>query len=146
MLMVISGFWHGAAWTFIIWGALNGLGRVLTIDLEKTQFYLKIPKIIKQLLVFHFICLTWVFFRAANLSDALLILKKICQFTNASPEIPVFLFGAVGLIWIYQLIFSSKYKWLLENSFVRVGGMVTALVLFLIFSTAANKQFIYFQF
>ncbi|MFA6101404.1 MAG: MBOAT family O-acyltransferase [Victivallaceae bacterium] len=146
LTMVISGFWHGAAWTFIIWGALNGLGRVLTIDLEKTQFYLKTPKIIKQLLVFHFICLTWIFFRAASLPDAMLILRKICQFTNASPEIPVFLFGAVGLIWVYQLIFSSKYKWLLENSFVRVGGMVTALVLFLIFSTAANKQFIYFQF
>jgi len=143
---VISGFWHGAAWTFIIWGGLNGLGRVLTIDLEKTQFYLKTPKIIKQLLVFHFICLTWIFFRAANLSDAMLILKKICQFNNVSPEIPVFLLSAVGLIWIYQLIFSSKYKWLLENSFVRVGGMVIALVLFLIFSTGANKQFIYFQF
>ena len=65
---------------------------------------------------------------------------------EVSPEIPVFLFGAVGLIWVYQLIFSSKYKWLLENSFVRVGGMVVALTLFLIFSTAANKQFIYFQF
>jgi D-alanyl-lipoteichoic acid acyltransferase DltB (MBOAT superfamily) len=146
LTMLISGFWHGAAWTFIIWGGLNGLARVLTINLEKSRFYLQLPKILKQLLVFHFICLTWVFFRATNLDDAMLILRKIFQFTNVSPQIPVFLAAAVGVVWIYQLIFSSKFRWLLENSFVRIGGMAVALALYLGLSTAANKQFIYFQF
>src|SRR5438128_1056875 len=49
--MVISGIWHGAAWTFVIWGALHALGRCLTREVEQTAFYKQqVPRLVKQLL------------------------------------------------------------------------------------------------
>ena len=39
LTMVISGIWHGAAWTFVIWGVLHALGRILTRELERSAFY-----------------------------------------------------------------------------------------------------------
>ncbi len=146
LTMAISGFWHGAAWTFIIWGAINALGRVATIDIERTQFYRRIPKLVKQLLVFHFICLTWIFFRATSVQDAFLVLKRIFYGIGGDPEIPALLFVLVGVVWLYQLVFSSKYRFLLETRLFRIGGMVTIVLMILIFSTSAYKQFIYFQF
>ncbi|MFA7231406.1 MAG: MBOAT family O-acyltransferase [Victivallaceae bacterium] len=146
LTMVISGFWHGAAWTFIIWGGLNALGRVATMEVEKSWWYKKIPVLVKQLLVFHFICLTWVFFRAASVADALLILKRFFSGTGGDAEIPVILFSLVGMVWLYQLTFNSKLKPALEYRIVRIGCLVGAMLLYLIFSSTANKQFIYFQF
>ena len=59
-------------------GGLHALGRFLTRELERTGFYrTKVPRLVKQLLVFSFVTFTWIFFRAASLDDALLILTKI---------------------------------------------------------------------
>lgn len=145
--MLVSGFWHGAAWTYIIWGALNGLGRLCTINIDQSDFYVnKIPKIVKQLMVFHFICITWIFFRAASLNDAMTILKRIFSFIGGDPQIPVIMFILVGGIWAYQLLFNSIHSKILEHRFCRVGATVIALILFFVLSTSAQKQFIYFQF
>jgi D-alanyl-lipoteichoic acid acyltransferase DltB (MBOAT superfamily) len=146
LTMVISGFWHGAAWTFIIWGAINALGRIATMDIEKNNFYKRIPKIVKQLLVFHFICLTWVFFRANSLDDALTILQRIGGFIGGNAEIPLILFALIALVWVYQLAFNSRFKTLLESQALRVGALAVALTLFLILASSGNQQFIYFQF
>ena len=144
--MVVSGFWHGAAWTYIIWGGLHALGRVFTLEIEKTYFYLKLPTLLKQILVFHFVCFTWIFFRASSLSDALMVVRRIFSFIWVTPEIPVFMFILVGGIWLYQLIFNSTYKRILEHRLMRIGVLMGAIILFLVLSTSAGKQFIYFQF
>src|SRR5213596_1208777 len=50
LTMVISGIWHGAAWTFVIWGALHALGVMITRELERSAFYReRVPKLLKQL-------------------------------------------------------------------------------------------------
>src|SRR6266568_4558660 len=68
LTMVISGIWHGAAWTFVIWGALHAVGRILTRELERSPFYREqVPTFVKQLFVFVFVCFTWIFFRAQSL-------------------------------------------------------------------------------
>jgi alginate O-acetyltransferase complex protein AlgI len=146
LTMVISGFWHGAAWTFIIWGTLNAFGRVATMDLDRKQFYQCLPKIIKQFLVFHFICLTWVFFRAESIGSAFLILKRMLQGIGGNPEIPVLAFLMVAVVWGYQIMFNSRFKHILENKILRLCGMIIIILLVLIFSVSAHKQFIYFQF
>src|SRR6266550_4965750 len=65
LTMVISGVWHGADWTFVIWGALHALGRCLTRELEQTAFYKeRVPTLFKQAWVFVFVTFTWIFFRA----------------------------------------------------------------------------------
>lgn len=144
--MVVSGFWHGAAWTYIIWGALHALGRVFTLEIEKSAFYIKLPKFLKQIIVFHFVCFTWIFFRASSLQEALTIIKRIFSFIGGTPEIPALMFIMVGGIWIYQFIFNSAYVKLLELRSLRIGAMLIAMLLFLVLSSSAGKQFIYFQF
>ena len=79
---LISGLWHGAAWTFVIWGLLHGFG--LAIELMTSGSRKKIakgmPVIFKTVSVtatFSFICFAYIFFRAKNIGDALYIAKNI---------------------------------------------------------------------
>ena len=61
----VSGIWHGASWTFLIWGLLHGLGVMITRELERSAFYRqRVPKLAKQAGVFLFVCFAWIFFRA----------------------------------------------------------------------------------
>ncbi|HKG05245.1 MAG TPA: MBOAT family O-acyltransferase, partial [Pedobacter sp.] len=76
---VLSGFWHGAAWTFLVWGALHGSilileKRLIKIDIEQKNNF---QKGLHVILTFSFICLAWVFFRSNSLSDALFILRNM---------------------------------------------------------------------
>ncbi len=65
LTMLISGLWHGAMWTFVMWGAVHAAGRVVTRALEGTTFYRdRVPKLAKQVLTFAIVTLAWVFFRA----------------------------------------------------------------------------------
>ncbi|EKK3980405.1 MBOAT family protein [Cronobacter sakazakii] len=78
--MILSGLWHGVGGTFIVWGALHGLGVVIynvwTKQLKERWSWI-IPPIIARLLTFNFVCLAWVFFKANSVSDALLIVENI---------------------------------------------------------------------
>ena len=146
--MLVSGFWHGAAWTFIIWGALNGLGSIVSMQFDKAEWYKKIPKIVKQLITFIFISFTWIFFRAESFDDAMTIIKRIGAWaagesTTIIPLIPLVL---VGAIWLYQLTFNSGFKDILSRRYIRVSLLAAAVIFYLVFSSTANTQFIYFQF
>lgn len=145
--MVVSGVWHGAAWTFIIWGFLHAIGRCLTRELERTKFYVeKVPKLVKQLFVFIFVNFTWIFFRAESLKDANLIIKKI--FTNGftDPKFPLVALFLCVSIWVYQFIFESKARKFLEWVPVKIGIMLFIILYLTIFTTSSNEAFIYFQF
>jgi D-alanyl-lipoteichoic acid acyltransferase DltB (MBOAT superfamily) len=149
LTMVISGIWHGAAWTFVIWGALHALGRCLTRELEQTEFYReRIPRLVKQLLVFGFVTFTWVFFRAQSLEDAWLIIGRIGTTGWADPRIPVLMAILVLAVWMYQLLYTSRpaLGGLLEAQPVRVGLAVGMIAYLLIVAQPSTKQFIYFQF
>jgi D-alanyl-lipoteichoic acid acyltransferase DltB (MBOAT superfamily) len=86
-VFLVSGFWHGAAWTFIIWGALHGVYLVAAIILDKPKKAIKdtiglskLPKLdtAQQVLVtFALVAIAWVFFRANSVPDAIYILGKI---------------------------------------------------------------------
>src|SRR5947207_6357863 len=90
LTMVISGIWHGAAWTFVIWGALHALGRCLTREVEHTEFYQEqIPRLLKQLVVFTFVTFTWIFFRAQSLDDAWLVISRIFTTSWVDPRLPL---------------------------------------------------------
>src|SRR5256886_4497167 len=98
--MVVSGIWHGAAWTFVIWGALHALGRCLTREVEQTEFYkARIPRLVKQLAVFCFVTFTWIFFRAQTLEDAWLIISRIFTTGWKDPRFPLLMAGLVLAGW-----------------------------------------------
>jgi D-alanyl-lipoteichoic acid acyltransferase DltB (MBOAT superfamily) len=146
--MVLSGLWHGAAWTFVIWGALHAFGRALTRELERTRFYRdNVPTLLKQLFVFSFVCLAWVFFRARNVGDAWLILSRIVTSGWEAPRFPLLLLALVLAVWAYQLLYGVKRgRELLELSAVRMGAALVMVAWLLVVAQPSSKAFIYFQF
>jgi D-alanyl-lipoteichoic acid acyltransferase DltB (MBOAT superfamily) len=149
LTMVISGLWHGAAWTFVIWGALHAAGRVLTRELERSALYReRVPVMLKQLGVFAFVCLTWVFFRARSVDDAWIVLKRIFAGGWADPRFPLLLAAMVGAVWAYQFLFAggSRLREALYWKPVRVGLAALMVAYLLVVASASTKAFIYFQF
>lgn len=71
--MLIAGLWHGAAWTFVLYGALHGLAIVINHNMKKKK--IKLPKWLAVFLTFQFINFVFIVFRAKTLSDALNLLK-----------------------------------------------------------------------
>src|SRR5439155_24696385 len=107
--MVVSGIWHGAAWTFVIWGALHALGRCLTREMEQAEFYReRIPRLAKQLAVFTFVTFTWIFFRAQSLDDARLIITRIFTTNWIDPRLRILMAGLVLAFWLYQSLDTSS--------------------------------------
>ena len=142
----ISGIWHGAAWTFVIWGLLHAAGILITRELERSAFYRnRVPHLVKQLATFAFVCFAWIFFRAGSLGDATLIISRI--FTGAwhTPQVPVFMLLLVAAIWLYQFAFESRCKKILETGMIRVGLAALMIIYLCIFATEGGA-FIYFQF
>jgi D-alanyl-lipoteichoic acid acyltransferase DltB (MBOAT superfamily) len=147
LTMVVSGLWHGAAWTFVIWGAVHALGRFLTRELEGTSFYKeKVPKLVKQLLVFAFVTLAWIFFRAESINDAWMIVRRIFSSGFADPYCPLLALTLIFAVWIYQFIFESRIRWILELRPVRVGIVVAIILYLAVFVPTSGKSFIYLQF
>jgi D-alanyl-lipoteichoic acid acyltransferase DltB (MBOAT superfamily) len=143
---LVSGIWHGASWTFVIWGALHGLGLALTFELERSSFYRKrVPKPVKQVCVFAFVCFTWIFFRANSLPDAWLIVRRIFTAGWQNPQIPVLMVAAVMAAWLYQIACESKFRGVLQTGFVRVG-LAVLMMLGLFLCSSGGGAFIYFQF
>ncbi len=149
LTMVISGIWHGAAWTFVIWGGLHALARCLTRSAEQTDFYQRrIPKLVKQLAVFAFVSFTWIFFRAQNLDDAWLVISRMATTGWHDPHFPLMMGVLIVAVWLYELAFNSQSigRRLLETSLVRVGLAMLMIAYLLIAAKPSTKAFIYFQF
>jgi len=157
IVFIVSGLWHGANWTFIVWGALHGIFLIVHIAfnkfLKKLDYNFK-PNLLKTILqtgfTFLLVSLAWVFFRAANLADAVYIVKSIFQFSIYdhvkfslnSNEIwfSVFLIFLLCLKERFYLTIPTKNN----ISFITVFLIIIfSCYLFGVFN---NKQFIYFQF
>lgn len=147
LTMLISGLWHGAAWTFVIWGALHAVGRFATRELEQTRFYRdRMPGFAKQMLVFAFVTFAWIFFRAATLDDALLIVTKIFTEPWANPEFPLWMLSLILSVWIYQFLMESRFKPLLSTTPIRIALAVGMILYLAVFPSGDGQPFIYFQF
>ncbi len=149
---IISGLWHGANWTFIVWGLLNGLylvaGVILSPALPKG-----FPTLAKVLTTFLLTCVAWVFFRAENLADALLALKKIAVdhgplFTAGTRD---FIHGVVAILMLLAIDYVTRGQ-RFEDFVVNRAMPVRWTIYLLLIATIATmgvfgaSQFIYFQF
>lgn len=142
----ISGIWHGAAWTFVIWGLLHAFGVMVTRELERSARYRDgVPRLVKQLGVFAFVCFAWIFFRANSLTDALLIVNRIFTASWEDPQMPALALAIVALIWLYQMGWESTLRPVLQTAFVRAGCAVL-MILYLFLCSTGGGAFIYFQF
>lgn len=156
---VISGLWHGANWTFFIWGLYNGALLCLEKTMKLQIFYSnnKIFSFIKYFTVFNFICIGWIFFRAEDIYHAtsylttLFSLSKTLNNINSSHLVGIVI-GIFGILIV--LIFDyafEKDKWKLRKYFniqlsLRVLLISFGIITTLIFSAIDSSEFIYFQF
>lgn len=147
---VVSGFWHGANWTFIIWGFLHGIYLII----EKSLKRFNVPKLISILFIFALTNLAWVFFRANSVSDSFRILKKIFTDINLefyTGDIGVFSFSILAIIILFanDLVseFRPKLKLFNNNNFIIRYVSLALIILYIIaFGVFDKSQFIYFQF
>ncbi len=169
IVFLLSGLWHGASWTFVIWGAIHGIAvvfetrwiqikkQVLQIDTEKKHFLLNYINIV---FVFIVVSIAWIFFRAENLNTIHILFKQIkhiewSQFTLSS-------FGAINrtnlilsfivIILLEGIQYITKEKGIVAYLTEKPAITRWSIYFILIFSMLLfgafheSKEFIYFQF
>ena len=154
-VFMISGLWHGAAWTFVIWGSLHGFYLILAVLRDKYLPKLSLPnnlfgKSINLISTFILVMLAWVFFRAKGIQDALVVLKKIRLFsfseTIKTPLNQIEMLISLGLI-MFLLWKEFKYFQInTKNTFRFYGLMVLFVISIYFLGIFETNQFIYFQF
>lgn len=158
IVFLVSGLWHGAAYTFIIWGAIHGgcmvVERLIYGDKIKTlSDKLTIGNIFRMLLTFTIINFAWIFFRAEHLNNAILIFKKI--FTEPGnlfidPDTLFYAFMFTLLVFCIDFTdeyFNGKIKLINnKNVLIRWSTYVVLIVMILLFGVLDGGSFIYFQF
>ena len=147
LTMVLSGLWHGAAWTFVLWGAVHAFARFATRELERTAFYRdRVPAFAKQSFVFAIVTFAWIFFRATSIGDAWQIVTRIFASGIADPRCPLLAVLLIAAVWCYQFVFESRLRRALEYRAVRMGLVVFMLAYLALFAPSEGQPFIYMQF
>ncbi|MGF1554973.1 MBOAT family O-acyltransferase [Paucihalobacter sp.] len=153
--MLLGGLWHGAAWTFVVWGALHGIYLVVERMLRsKIQFKINaFTGILLALLTYTMVNFTWVFFRAREFSTAKNMITSML-WMNGEGEKIVETFDVVKVLTLIGLLFIAH--WIMRNTSLKevssklspiILGVVWAVMLFLIaIAQGSGEQFIYFQF
>jgi D-alanyl-lipoteichoic acid acyltransferase DltB (MBOAT superfamily) len=151
LTMLLGGLWHGAAWNFVIWGALHGLGLCAERLIRAWWPKLKTGPVLGWLLTFHFVCLGWIFFRAESFQSALdLILRLFTARGGAQLLTPY----AVLLIGAGLLVNLAPSGWLetMARRAARLPAPVYAIAIALaVLAIDAERPagvapFIYYQF
>jgi alginate O-acetyltransferase complex protein AlgI len=154
-VFMISGLWHGAAWTFVIWGSLHGFYLIFAILRDKYLPIFILPKnllsrSINLITTFVLVMLAWVFFRAKGTHDAFMILKKISTFSLKqdfkSPLNSTEMWFSMILIGILLVKEYYFYKINTKNTVNFYGLAFLFAITIYLFGVFNTNQFIYFQF
>lgn len=166
VVFLVSGFWHGANWTFIIWGALHGsalvAAQLLYGDKRKAR-PVGLLRFAKIFMTFQFVTLAWIFFRAESVSKAFYVVAHLFTRNGAAawsalPDSPVQLGVALLAIVAVELLDSWVTRRHAQKGKPPGRAMLTSgiryalalgiiiLVLFRLSDDRAPQQFIYFQF
>jgi D-alanyl-lipoteichoic acid acyltransferase DltB (MBOAT superfamily) len=168
IVFLVSGLWHGANWTFVVWGALHGSYLVISILTKRIRERIAsviridrvgwLQRIVKILITSHLAIFAWIFFRANSLSDAWYIAThlftdfQIRSNYNLGLENmeDVFLVGVLGILLIVQMMQEKMplRPWLqLRPMWLRWSlyfGVVSMIMMFRAYTS--TLEFIYFQF
>lgn len=161
IIFLVSGFWHGANWTFIAWGALNAIYFLPLLLLKKNRVNLgiigesRLPKgreIGSMLVTFFLTVLAWVFFRSASISEAFIFLKKIFTLDSGlSIDIPILLYIILSTFICVEW-FGRRNKYALQHIFrhhvylQKIFIYLIIVAIFLFGQYGTTYEFIYFQF
>ncbi|WP_426476870.1 MBOAT family O-acyltransferase [Chryseobacterium sp. CBSDS_008] len=161
IIFLVSGFWHGANWTFIIWGGLNALFFMPLLIMEKNRtnievaaqgkWFPSLKEILQILITFFATCIAWIFFRSESVSQAWAYLRRICSWELFSfpAHIPVKAFALAGCMLIIEWINREQFHGLQIRRFNPwVRRTVYGIIIYIIlrYANFGNNEFIYFQF
>ena len=155
IVFLVSGLWHGANWTFIIWGGLNGLYLIFGILLKRAALPKgRLSSVVQVLTTFALICFSWVFFRANSVQDAKLITAKLLHPRGSLwiGQPSSFLFSIIGILILLLVEFKKEYyntpfSFLgNERKMIRYSSYAALVFLILAIGVLDGGQFIYFQF
>ncbi|CAI8913438.1 MBOAT family O-acyltransferase [Chryseobacterium sp. IT-36CA2] len=161
IIFIVSGFWHGANWTFIVWGALNALFIMPSIIMKTHRNNLEtvaqnkvlptVKEFFQMITTFTLAVFAWIFFRSDSVIEALRYIRRICSYTLLK-------FPQKDVLWLFIIIVvfmivewigrNSNYaieNLTLNNKFVRWCFYYT-IIAFIIYFSGEEQTFIYFQF
>jgi len=147
--MVLGGLWHGAAWSYAVWGAFHGLALALErflstrINLVENTFI----TVVKRLSVFVFITFAWLLFKLPNFAHVIAYFRSIFENTDISFQftkgINIVIYSSP--IFLYHLIYMLKRKGVQIPAVIHY--MAYGCLLFLLLTNSGSAQaFVYFQF
>jgi len=159
--MLLGGLWHGAAWTFVLWGAYQGLmlaiGREIRAWSQRRTIVipegLNWKRIALALLMFHVTCYGWLIFRSRSVAQVWALTSRIAGgFLASVPDLPILLLpvvlivGPLLVVHIYQARRGSESAPLSLVPPIRYALYGAVFYLVLLFGSFKGAQFIYFQF
>jgi alginate O-acetyltransferase complex protein AlgI len=166
IIFLVSGFWHGANWTFVVWGAVHAFFIVLYMlqqkYITKNEPSSFLRNALGLIITYIIVCLAWVFFRAANVSDAFLIIKNMLTLKSEHPFLLALVptvngvsFGVSSIViallmMVYMFTIEKIYPPNLEtfnkSKYTDIGFMALNIILVICLGVFQKASFIYFQF
>jgi len=160
IIFIVSGFWHGANWTFIVWGLLNAIYFLPLLLMKKNRrntdvvaansFLPNWKELFQMGFTFILTLIAWVFFRANTITDAYYYIKRLFfEMSFSLPEVALRPFAFISLLVVVEwLNRRNKHGLALEtvnNIFLR-WAIYFFILLVILFYAAPKQEFIYFQF
>ncbi len=164
IIFLVSGFWHGANWTFIFWGLLHAVyflpllllkrNRVNTGPINPGSALPSLKYLSQVLITFSLVCLAWIFFRAATITDAFLYIKSIA--TNPffkgtrsqffKPYLILLILMLFTVEWITRNAEVEYFFDRFKNNTLRYSVYFLIVIFIFLFGSFGQHSFIYFQF
>lgn len=159
IVFVVSGLWHGANWTFVVWGFVHGLMMILSVWTSDTRRsllkrlgiseYPRLETRLKIFTTFHLVVFAWIFFRANSLSDALTLIRNSVQMTSQDGLVLLLLFVLIFLVCGLEPL--QKFRevgdyFQTKPTQIRWAFYIVCALLILNFGVTNEIPFIYFQF
>ena len=159
IVFILSGLWHGANWTFILWGLAHGLiyicenlfNRIFKIQKPEDKILLLVSKSFNVIKTFIIVSFIWILFRATDIHQVKIIFKSLINnlkiTDNFTVEPKIWLFLGLFII-IDNLLFNTRFDFWCNNrnTIVRWSLYTVMIFLIIVFSSVNNFPFIYFQF
>jgi alginate O-acetyltransferase complex protein AlgI len=155
IVMFLGGLWHGAQWTFVLWGLIHGSILVIERISRTNNFSKKLPRGIKVFLTFNIILIAWVFFRAENIITAWNYLSKMFGFGESGQAAGILLGQVTRPMACFMIIISLLAIFVMPNTGQCLRKLTSLKVivglLLLVFSVSVMfaqdfNPFLYFQF
>ena len=155
LTFLVSGLWHGANWTFVIWGALHGIYIIIEnyfkLGVKKDEKISTANRLVRILIVFVLATFAWIFFRADHVTHAFYVIYKLFDFSAFYIDYSTFFYAVIGLVLLFLFDFINENYPDFGLLDTKINMKIVLIYLLLLVTTLSigvfnGGQFIYFQF